>query len=70
MTNCRAGTFDHAGLEAELQEMLLEDAAAVSHALVCPRCESKDVALHALALAGWEEADFWAALDRRGGTGA
>lgn len=69
MTNCRGETDALAGLEAELQAMILEDAAAVSHALVCPRCESKDIALHALALAGWEESDFWAALDRRGGAG-
>lgn len=62
--------LDRAGLEAELRDMLRADDKAVSHALVCPLCDSRDTALHALALAGWDEVLWWQDLSRRGVRGA
>jgi hypothetical protein len=50
--------LDREKLDRELQGLILEDAAAISHALHCPICDCRDVALRALALAGWEELDF------------
>lgn len=54
--------FDREQLDRELQAMLIQDAGAVHHALYCSLCDSREVALSALALAGWTELEFlWAA---------
>lgn len=57
--------FDREQLDRELQDLIREDRAAISHALMCPICESREVALSALALAGWEELDFLVDCMRR-----
>lgn len=54
--------FDGEELQMELRAMILADAPAISHALCCRRCGSREVALKALSLAGWVDADFYAAL--------
>ena len=59
--------FDGAGLEAELQDYIREDAATIAHALFCTQCDARDVALHALALAGWTELEFLEDSARRRG---
>jgi hypothetical protein len=46
----------------ELRAMIIEDAGAISHALTCRRCGTRDVALHCLGLARWTQADFYAEL--------
>jgi hypothetical protein len=51
--------LDQAQLEAELRDLLRADADAVCHALTCPLCGVKTLALRALALAGWDEASWW-----------
>lgn len=45
-------------LERELQDLIRVDRTAISHALLCTLCDSRDVALHALALAGWTELEY------------
>jgi len=52
------GRFDREQLDRELQDMLYEDRDAVLHALYCRRCESREVALQALALAGIDEQTY------------
>lgn len=60
--------YDRAQLDRELQDMLLEDASAILHALSCEACASRDLALSALALGGWTEIEFLERLcARRGG---
>ena len=58
--------FDTEQLTQELQSMLLDDAPAICHALWCEGCNVRDVALSALALAGWDEIEFIVTLERLG----
>lgn len=58
--------FDTGQLTAELQDMLLEDAQAICHALWCDLCASRDIALRALALGGWDEITFIERLAKEG----
>lgn len=53
--------FDREQLDRELRAMIMEDRAAISHALMCPICDARDVAIQALALAGMDELDFMCA---------
>jgi len=62
---CQAAGFAAEKLQRELREMLLEDGHAVTHALFCQRCGTKDTALKALALADWDELAYLEALARR-----
>lgn len=52
-------------LRRELRDMLLEDADAITHALFCTWCETKEVAENALRLADWDTVDFLCALASR-----
>jgi len=47
--------------------MLLKDGHAVTHALFCQRCGTRDMAVRALALADWDELDYLEALARHSG---
>lgn len=57
--------FDREQLDRELRDMILDDSATIMHALHCPLCDCRDVALSALALAGWEESEFMSAASGR-----
>jgi hypothetical protein len=59
--------YDRDKLDRELQDMILEDAPAVTHALWCELCGARDIALTAIGLAGWTEVEYLEALARRAG---
>jgi len=61
---CQASGFAAEKLQRELRDMLLGDGDAVTHALFCQRCGSRDTAVKALALADWDELDYLEALAR------
>ncbi len=64
---CQAAGFAAEKLQRELRDMLLKDGHAVTHALFCQRCGTRDMAVRALALADWDEIDYLEALARRSG---
>lgn len=63
---CKAAGFAQEKLTRELRDMLLEDGHAITHALYCTSCETRDIALKALSLADWGEQDYLMALAARG----
>jgi len=61
---CQAAGFVAEELQRELRDMLLNDGPAITHALYCKRCGTRDTALKALSLADWDELDYLEALAR------
>lgn len=62
---CNESKLSRELMTRELREMLLRDGDAVTHALYCLKCDTRDIALRALALGDWEEVDYLMALAAR-----